>query len=337
MGKSTLLHQLWIRLAANRGFLALKILDFADCGPDPEASDRRSMEEVLSRWLEEVRQQAGAVLALPGRFHPTELHQSVHKQFIEFTGQVCNECRAGRIMVLMVDAFDYLSSEERVSLTALLDVFLHPMDTSNCPTPHNMKVLLARREESKLAEQLVRWDQKVIPLEGLNPESGQTVDQIRRRLEGVLAPDAPPEDDWRTSLDDLIDTVDLGEAEREALIAELRGFLTSSPTINLLLLEERLLHPDIPIGVADCTNCLVDYVACAGLSLEYARAILDFWVDRMDQFGAFGISEYDVNNREHELTALIDAGIVSVGPRGYQFDRGLVTLIHVRKRLLQVN
>jgi hypothetical protein len=275
----------------------------------------------LQEWLDSVLAQGGR------QFEFTPIPSNEPQEVFR---QLCSHCGAN-IPVLFLDAFEELPVDERRWIEEhLLIPFLHPNTGGDAKT----RIIVARREERALEEALLRWEEEVHPLEGLDkPAADGPVEQVRQRLAAVLGKtwdQAKATLEWPNAPDDAIDyAIVLNRINREALLETLRGLLTPSPYVNLLLLQRKLAHPTTPLTGQDYDECLKAYVRRAGVPAQYARQVKAL-IRSLPDPHSFTVNHYDARgDRNAVLQALMAAGIVFQIPKtsSYGFEPAFIQLI----------
>lgn len=239
--------------------------------------------------------------------------------------------------ILLLDGFDELNDDSRQFVEQyVLFPFLFPA-VDNCQN----RAVLARRDEYALNEGVLRWEDEVVWLEplALDSEQNQPADQIGRRLAAVAGqtPGAARRIlEWPSAPEAAIAyAVGLNEPGREALKTELTPALTTSPFVNVLLLQRRLQRT-AALAADDFRDCLQAYLARAGLARpaeQLSAAELAQWVNNLPDPASFRFREIDLNpSASLTLKALLEDGIVAqvLGTARYRFDPAV---IHLAQRI----
>jgi hypothetical protein len=230
----------------------------------------------------------------------------------------------GRPPVLLVDHLDALPHDKVDWLEKQL---ILPFLFNESGRAVNTMVVIARRDDSKLIEPQLRWEEEIIELRGLETDAQLPAEQIRRRLQTSGADLGPNHEPWEMALDQTISDMDLTEETRASFISTLSSSLTTNPYINLLLLKQALAnyllrHPQDVLDTNDYLTCLKAYLIRAGLSSEYIPKLheLAAFIDR--DTGTFTNKEYGGSGLQaRDLDAFMNCGIVThaTGLR-YQLD-----------------
>jgi hypothetical protein len=242
--------------------------------------------------------------------------------------QQLNDIRGAPIPVLLVDEWETTTLDERRRCEEhLLVPFLFSAGL-------NSRVVIARRDEHGLEEALLRWEEEVHELKGLDePQPNGREEQVRRRLAAVA--EVTPEEattllEWPDAPNAVVGyAINLDNEGRQALLNHLRETLTPNPYVNLTLLHHQLIHPATPLTVAAYEACLRAYVARAGLGPEYYDLLLQL-SPHLGQDGTFTTQEYDARNqRAKELNTLQSAGVVArvSGTLRYRLEPAVVLLV----------
>ena len=315
-GKSFFLSRLRDRLR-EAGAIVLW-LDVTELGAMPDA---------LIDWLNEQPREAG-IESVVDRADAT--FSASFAAFLRQPGPVTP-------IVLLVDSFEDISPEWREVLEIqVFEPFLFPPGAE----ADKRYAVIARRDEYGLQEALLRWEDDVHELKGIDVVvPNGPVEQIRRRLAAVAAA-APAqageileweEGDGELPGEAVAHVRGLVDAGRDALVSELTESLTGNPYINLALLRRKLLHPDRPLDQADYRACLEAYVRRAGL-IEDKEAVIETLADIVKMAaadGSFRMSDY----RFEPIRRFIDvmaAGIVTSVPGRpvfYMVDPAVVKLL----------
>lgn len=196
-------------------------------------------------------------------------------------------------------------------------------------TEQNTLVVIGRRDEYALENSLLRPAEQVLWLRKI--ETPRT--QIERRLEGAVAVANPagiadPHRRWDAELDNLIVAAALDEAARRAVVDQLEPFLTHGPLINLLWLEQKLLHMADP-PLAHRPACLAEYIARAGAPAECYGA-LPALIPLMAADNSFTSPQSLKAGLSNDcMDKLQSAGVINLihGTTRYQLSPGVATLI----------
>lgn len=232
--------------------------------------------------------------------------------------------------VLLVDGFDEIVSESRQWVESeVLGPFLFRAGERG-----ESRAVIARRDEYALGDAVLRWEDDVHPLQGLEEE--QTTKQIHERLAVVRrsVQDARQTLEWPDAPDTVVDlAITLDAMGRAALIDRLRPFLTPNPFVNLLLLQRQLQHPERSLDTTDHRACLETYLRRAGLkdtSMDELIALVNRPQTDARSFRLSDLSErqghFEVKQR---VKGLIEAGMVSQlpGTARYRFDPAIIQLV----------
>lgn len=306
-GKTAFLVQLHAALVATPGgVIVLPLLDLKKDG-NPRA---------LWKWFTDavaVAKAARIDYSLPQRI------DSAPGIGIEVKN-LCAACDAHHqiVVIVLVDGFEETGPEQRQDFESFL-AFIVAAD--------NAKMILTRRDEQALTENLLRWvNEQEVSLALLTPE-----EQIRQRLErDGQAMVRWPRETWEDDLD--IAIAALTAAERAAVLTALTGHLTSNPYINARLLALKLEHPHLPPATLK-RLCLESYLERAKLNADYADilaklvGIIRASGATNDSFTAKQFGSQWPQSGQHE--ALMVAGIVSpiTGTHRYQLDSAVAALI----------
>jgi hypothetical protein len=248
--------------------------------------------------------------------------------------------KPGYSAILLVDHFDALSSINQDEVESLISSFL-----VGAWEISNTRIVIARRDETRLIELLLRWEEEIFELHGLDVDAQVPAEQIRRRLQAGGAGLGPKPEPWESELDQVIADKALDEAGQKRLVERLSPSLTPNPYINLLLLRRALDKEESPdlLDADDYRACLNNYVARAGLSAEHASTLVALTTlfkeinltkendNTVTDDGTFVIEEYGGQGKEAEtLSAFMNAGIITYG-KGlrYQIDPGALRLCHL--------
>lgn len=333
VGKSTFLRQL--AAACGRNNLPVLWLDAARASLD---------EPALTHWL---RQQLAEMARAGQLVLDREEGGATATDDLSFRDLLPRTAAAlvAQAPVLLVDGFDELPERRRrwLEVNVLLP-FLFP--GSDSPMT---RAIIGRRDEAALDEAILRWEDEVSELEGLDHQPGQPALQVRRRLATVEGrstavarallewPDAPEEAlVLATGMDET------QRAARKALGDSLRPLLTSNPYVNLLLLQAALRHGDAALDTADLRTSLDAYVRRAGLLPDDSSVMIQI-ISRLEQPERFTLGDYraarllppddsppapDSRGVYSELEQFMAAGIVShiPGTGRYRFDPTVVQL-----------
>jgi hypothetical protein len=243
-------------------------------------------------------------------------------------------------VVLIVDSFEDIDPASREALeTQVFVPFLFPPGVPSEELA-NRSMVIARRDESNLREALLRWEDEVFTLKGLDTvvHNGR-LKQIELRLAAVAVAEPAevggilewePEDGIMPE-ESIAHVRRLDKAGRKAFAAAMKDHLTPNPFVNLSLLRRQLLHMDTKLSEADYHACLGSYVRRAKLPADYIDILITLG-NRMDEHGVTSLVEYQgLNEREWaiQLEALMAAGIIAEipGPRRYRLEPGIVELL----------
>jgi hypothetical protein len=326
-GKSTFVGQLINELDKRSDCIPFEKLDLANY-------HSVSLRHTLRGWLIGASDKARRKLSPPPVFMLDEVN------FDEFVKELRQACGARVRVLVVVDSFDELTSTDQVEVESILQVLL-----SSNPSSETIKVIIARRDETRLIELLLRWEEEIFELHGLDVDAQVPAEQIRRRLQAGGAGLGPKPEPWESELDQVIADKALDEAGQKRLVERLSPSLTPNPYINLLLLRRALDKEESPdlLDADDYRACLNNYVARAGLSAEHASTLVALTTlfkeinltkendNTVTDDGTFVIEEYGGQGKEAEtLSAFMNAGIITYG-KGlrYQIDPGALRLCHL--------
>lgn len=241
-------------------------------------------------------------------------------------------------LILLVDSFEEVSEAEREAMEAQV---LIPFLFQAGGRGDERYAVIARRDEFALSDALLRWEDEIYTLEGLDAaKANEPAEQIQRRLQAIAATSGSPDDvasilEWEEEASPLKDK----EAGRifkctgssaEAIVERLAPHLTPNPYINLALLRRQLLRPDGELGAEDYRAVLDAYLRRAGLpeTTTYGNTLIPL-SGRMDKDGKISQPEYRSNaGQAAELEALMSAGIIAYSyPHDYHMEPGVFQLV----------
>lgn len=237
--------------------------------------------------------------------------------------------------VLLIDGFDEIDPDSRqwVEDQLLVPFLFRPGEHSET------RAVIARRDEFALVAPSLRWEDEVHPLQGLLDE--QKTKQVRERLTAVqqaqTLANACAILEWSTVPTAPIErAMSLNNQECISLVDTLKPFLTPNPFVNLLLLQQQLLHPDEPLDNADHRACLEAYLQRANLKDTSMSELIDL-INRQTDPSSFRLTDLSERQGHFEVKqrvkGLIDAGMVSQipGTARYRFDPAIIQLVKQTK------
>ena len=238
-------------------------------------------------------------------------------------------------LVLLVDSFEDISPDSREVLeTQVFAPFLFPPGEA----ADNRYAVIARRDEYGLQEALLRWEDYVHELKGIDfVVSNGPMEQIRRRLKAV-AEAAPAqageileweEGDGELPGEAVTHVRGLDDAGRDEFCNGLMEHLTTNPYVNLALLRRKLLYLDKLLDHAAIRDCLESYLRRASLDELVFTVVLTDMSVRWDVNGELTQSQVaPAGDSGIHTDKLLLAGILATipGTQRYRVDPAVVAL-----------
>lgn len=281
-GKSWFMSNLFLHLRQKENILPLWLdLSLQPLRPDGYSSIQVSEEQGRLDWLEEIIQQ----IALLKDKIPFDRTATFAANFHHFTRLIC---RSQPRVVLLVDSFDEVPLEETPYWEeSVFSLFLSGACTC---------LIIARRDAYALAHPILRWNDIVIELPGLEPFERQ--EQVKARL----------------------------HKEPGRQVPDLSPYLTGNPFVNAVLL--RRLENKSHLSSDDLNACIEEVML--RVNAPEPRVVWDLvsklpptWTARQM------VDRTEMRIDDPRLATLFQAGVVShiSGTAMYKVDAGIYQLI----------
>lgn len=281
-GKSWFMAHLFLRLREQTDVLPLWLdLSSQPLHPDGRAPVQVGNETGRLDWLQDIIQYATS----PKNRIPYDRTASFAANFEHFTTRICG--LQSRV-VLLVDSFDELPRRE---IPAWEEHVFSPFLSAACT-----HLIIARRNVDALTHPVLRWNDEVIELPGLEVHEQQQ--QVKARL--------------------------YNEPDRQML--DLTLYLTANPYINTLLLKRSGNKPRL--SSEDLDACVQEVMQRVNLPEPSKKTVWELVAKLPRAWKAWQLSK-ETGMRIDDLEGLFKSGVVShvPGTAMYETDAGIYQLV----------